>query len=122
MVSKEKQEALQKKLKLFNIHKIDVIEKFVRSQGHGGQNLNKTATCVYLKHVPSGIEVKCQETRSQALNRFLAWRRLAEHIEVIRLGSKSAHAKRIQKIKKQKKKRRKRAKSKSKFQILQNSK
>jgi protein subunit release factor B len=59
----------------------DVVEKFVRSGGRGGQNVNKTSTCVYLKHLPTGIEVKCQRERSQARNREAALCLLAEKVE-----------------------------------------
>jgi len=85
---------------------------FSRSSGPGGQNVNKTATCVYLKHLPTGIEVKCQQERSQALNRFLARRILAEKIETLIEGRKSEEMQRIAKIKRQKRKRSKRAKEK----------
>ncbi|MDH4161737.1 MAG: peptide chain release factor-like protein [Nitrospirota bacterium] len=61
----------------------DVVEKFVRSGGKGGQNVNKTSTCVYLKHLPTGIEVKCSTERSQARNRQIAYRQLAEKIEAV---------------------------------------
>ena len=63
---------LQNLMSLLSIQESDLIEKFVRSSGSGGQHLNKTASCVYLKHLPSGLEVKCQKERSQALNRFFA--------------------------------------------------
>ena len=70
IVSPEKETALQEKMELLEIKESDIYEKFVRSQGHGGQKVNKTSSCVYLKHFPSGIEVKCQQERSQAMNRF----------------------------------------------------
>jgi peptide chain release factor len=94
------------------IREEDITEKFVRSSGKGGQNLNKVATCVYLRHAPTNTEVKCQETRSQALNRFLARRSLAEKIEAMILGRKSARRQQIEKIRRQKRKRSKRAKEK----------
>ena len=84
----------------------------MRSSCPGGQKTNKTATCVYLKHLPTGIEVKCQKERSQALNRFLARRILVNKIEQMVLGKKSAEQQRIAKIRRQKRKRSKRAKEK----------
>ena len=90
----------------------DILEKLIRSGGHGGQNVNKVATCVYLKHLPSGVEVKCQQERSQALNRFLARRILADKIETAILGKQSEEEQRIAKIRRQKRKRSKRAKDK----------
>ncbi len=94
------------------IREEDLEERFVRSGGHGGQNVNKVATCVYLKHRPTGIEVKCQRERSQGLNRFLARRLLAEKIETLLRGKQSAEQQRIEKIRRQKRKRSKRAKEK----------
>jgi len=90
----------------------DVIEKFILSGGKGGQNVNKTSTCVYLKHIPTGVEVKCSQDRSQPLNRFLARRILADKIESMVLGKLSAEQQRIEKIRRQKRKRSKRAKEK----------
>lgn len=109
-VSREKEEALRKKMEELGIHENDIEEKFVRSSGRGGQKVNKTSTCVYLKHLPTGIEVKCQKERSQALNRFLARRILAGKIEKMILGKQSEEQQRIEKIRRQKRKRSKRAK------------
>jgi len=111
-VTKVKEDALRDKMQRLGINEADIEEKFIRSAGPGGQNVNKTSTCVYLKHRPSGIEVKCSEERSQALNRFLARRRLVNKIEYLALGRKSEERKRIEKIRRQKRKRSKRAKEK----------
>src|SRR3989304_9128523 len=80
-VSEEKNKWLREGRKAFGIHEEDFIEKFIRSSGKGGQKVNKTSTCVYLKHIPTGIEVKCMKDRSQSINRFLARRELLERIE-----------------------------------------
>ena len=111
-VTPEKEKALQEKMEKLGIKEADLQERFVRSRGRGGQKVNKTSTCVYLKHIPSGIEVKCQRERLQSLNRFFARRILARKIELILLGKKSEEKQRIAKIKRQKRKRSKRAKEK----------
>ena len=111
-ISKSKREALKAKMKRLGIYEKDLEEKFIRSRGKGGQNVNKVSTCVYLKHRPTGIEVKCQEERSQALNRFLARRRLVNKIETRILGKQSEERKRIEKIRRQKRRRSRRAKEK----------
>jgi protein subunit release factor B len=111
-VGPDKEEALAERLDRLGVREEDLVEKFVRSGGRGGQNVNKVATCVYLKHVPTGTEVKCQQERSQALNRYLARRILADKIEAAILGKASAEEQRIAKIRRQKRKRSKRAKEK----------
>ena len=90
----------------------DLREHFVRSSGPGGQRLQKVSTCVVLKHIPTGIEVKCQKERSQALNRFLARRILVEKLERKILKEKSEAERKKWKIRKQKRRRSRRAKEK----------
>jgi peptide chain release factor len=111
-VGSEKEKGLAEKMERLGIKESDLIERFVRSGGHGGQNVNKVSTCVYLKHIPSGVEVKCQQERSQALNRFLARRILTNKIEEMLLGRQSAERQRIERIKRQKRKRSRRAQEK----------
>ena len=82
-VSEEKNRWLREKMTALGIREEDLMEKFVRSSGKGGQHVNKTSTCVWLKHLPTGIEVKCMAERSQSLNRFLARRELLERIEAL---------------------------------------
>lgn len=111
-VSTDKEAALKTKMILLGIKDVDLEEKFIRSSGKGGQKVNKSSTCVYLKHKPTGIEVKCQKGRSQALNRFLARRILVNKIESLMLGKKAEEQSKIEKIRRQKRKRSKRAKEK----------
>lgn len=111
-VSSEKIARLEKRMKKIGLKESEIIEKFVKASGPGGQKVNKTSSCVYLKHKPTGIEIKCQQGRSQALNRFLARRNLVEKLEEKILKKKSEKQKKIAKIRKQKKKRSKRAKEK----------
>ena len=111
-VSPDKEQALADRMARLGIREGDLVEKFIRSGGHGGQNVNKVATCVYLKHLPTGTEVKCQQERSQALNRYLARRILTDKIEAAVLGKESEEQQRIAKIRRQKRKRSKRAKEK----------
>ena len=111
-VSPDKEQALAERMDALGIREADIVEKFIRSGGHGGQNVNKVATCVYLKHLPTGTEVKCQQERSQSLNRYLARRILTDKIEAAVLGKESAEEQRIAKIRRQKRKRSKRAKEK----------
>ena len=112
-VGRGKEEALKSKMDSLRIREADLKEKFIRSGKSGGQNVNKTSTCVYIKHKPTGLEVKCQKERSQALNRFLARRILVNKIESLILGRQSEEQKRIEKIRRQKRKRSRRAKEKT---------
>ncbi len=111
-VSSIKEKLLKEKMEALNIREEDIRESFVRSGGKGGQNVNKTSTCVYLKHVPTGIEVKCSKERSQALNRYHARVILTKKIEQLIKGRESEEIQRIEKIRRQKRKRSKRAKEK----------
>lgn len=111
-VSPEKEKAIREKLESLGVHEKDIEESFIRSGGRGGQNVNKVATCVYLKHIPTGTEVKCRKARTQGLNRYYARVMLYEKIERAVKGEESEEAKRIAKIRRQKRKRSKRAKEK----------
>ncbi|MEN6423424.1 MAG: peptide chain release factor-like protein [Smithella sp.] len=90
----------------------DLEESFVRSSGPGGQKVNKSSSCVYLVHVPTGLSVKCQRERSQTLNRFLARRLLLDKIEKLQKGFIAEEKEKLEKIRRQKRKRSKRAKEK----------
>ena len=111
-VSAGKEKALAEKMEALNIREEDIEESFIRSSGKGGQHVNKTSTCVYLKHLPTRIEVKCQQERSQSLNRYRARVLLAKKIEQLVKGRESEEIQRIEKIRRQKRKRSKRAKEK----------
>jgi protein subunit release factor B len=107
-VSEEKNRWLKERMEALGIHEKDIEEKFIRSSGRGGQKVNKTSTCVYLKHIPTGIEVKFMRERNQSLNRFLARRELIKRIEKLS-GRLTPDEIQINKIKRQKSKRKKRA-------------
>src|SRR5512146_1691923 len=108
--SSEKEDQLAHRMTRLGIREEEIEETFVRSGGHGGQNVNKTATCVMLLHRPTGIQVKCQSTRQQGLNRFLARRLLLDKIEARQKGIADTDRAQREKIRRQKRRRSRRAK------------
>ena len=106
--SPEKIDALNKRLVALEITPDTLIEKFILGSGKGGQKVNKTANCVYLKHIPTGIEIKCQESRSRELNRFLAKRSLCDALDKKLNNTLSKKDLKNAKLKKQKKRRKRR--------------
>lgn len=111
-ISPEKENTLIERMELLGVSESDIRETFVRSSGPGGQNVNKVSTCVHLLHLPTGLSVKCQKERSQALNRFLARRLLLDRIERMQKGVLQAEQTRREKIRRQKRRRSKRAQEK----------
>lgn len=109
-VTPQKEAELLRRMEACGMREADLDEHFVASGGPGGQKVNRTATCVQLRHTPSGAEVKMQQARSQALNRFYARRRLCELLEAAQLGKASPAALRQDKIRKQKARRKRRGK------------
>ena len=107
-VTERKSHELQRRMHNCNLLENDIEEKFVRSSGPGGQKTNKSSICVYLKHIPSGLAVKVQKSRSQSLNRYYARKQMCELLENKLLGKESPEAKKIEKIRKQKDRRRRR--------------
>src|ERR1051325_10407700 len=109
-VGPEKENQLAQRMAKMGVSERDLEESFVRSGGHGGQNVNKTSTCVMLLHRPTGLQVKCQATRQQGLNRFIARRLLLDKLEARQKGFVATERARIEKIRRQKRGRSRRAK------------
>ena len=110
-VTPEKEAELLRRMTACGVRETDLEERFITSGGPGGQKVNRSATCVYLRHIPSNLDVKMQRARSQALNRFYARRRICELMEQQTLGEKSPEALERDKVRKQKARRRRRTRS-----------
>ena len=90
VLTQKKEIHLKQRMSELGIKESDLVEKFVLGSGKGGQKINKTASCVYLKHIPTGIEVKCHKERTQKLNRFFARQELCDLIAKKVYGEKNS--------------------------------
>ena len=111
-ISPQKLKALENRMRKLALREEDMEEEFIRGSGSGGQKINKTSVVVQLTHRPTGIQIRCQQGRSQAMNRYYARVRLVEKLEQQILGEQSARQQKIQKIRRQKRRRSRRAKEK----------
>jgi len=111
-ISEDKIKKIKKLMQELGIKEKDLVEKFILGSGRGGQKIQKTSSCVYLKHIPSGIEIKCQKDRSRAVNRYLARNMLCEAYKAKILKEKSEKQKLIEKIRRQKKRKTRKQKQK----------
>lgn len=112
MITTAKWQLLHERMARLNILDEDILEKFIIGSGHGGQNLHKTESCVQLKHVPTGMMVKCQESRMREDNRYHARQLLCDKIEETVLHEKSKRQQVIEKIRRQKRRRSRKAQEK----------
>ena len=101
-VTEQKADQLAQRMEALGVQESDIVETFVRSGGNGGQNVNKTSTCVMLVHRPTGLQVKCQETRQQGMNRFLARKLLLDKLEERKQAKLAAQRDQIEKLRRQK--------------------
>lgn len=108
----DKWDELTARMEKCGLREEDILEKFILGSGKGGQKINKTASCVYLKHIPSGIEVKCQENRSRDINRLLARRNLCSKLEELLFKKKSEKQQLFEKVRRQKRRRSRKQKEK----------
>lgn len=97
-ITSDKLSALEQRMSALGISESNLLEKFVRGSGAGGQKINKTSNCVFLKHLPTGVCIKCQLDRSREMNRFLARRELCDQLEAIREGKAVAKTQAIEKM------------------------
>jgi len=111
-IRQSKVERLRRRMKKYGVEEKDLKEKFVASSKKGGTKSDKSSSGVYIKHLPSGTEVKSSSNRSQGVNRFLARRTLVDKIEEKVKGKKSSRQRKIEKIRKRKRKRAQRARRK----------
>ena len=112
MITQEKWEKLYERMAALQVREEDLTENFIRGSGSGGQKINKTSSCVQLRHVPSGVEIKCQSSRLQGSNRFFARRDLCDKLEERKLGAQSKRQQEQEKIRRQKRRRSRRAQNK----------
>lgn len=110
MISKEKWVKLIARMSQLHISDADLLEKFILGRGKGGQKLQKTASTVYLKHLPSGLEIKCQDSRSRDDNRYFARERMCEKLHSTVSDEKTKEQLRIEALRRQKKRRARRVK------------
>lgn len=104
-IETNKLESIEKQLKKMGVFSDDLLEKYILGQGSGGQKINKTSSCVYLKHIPSGIEIKCQQSRSREENRYLARKMLLDKLVEAKQKLKQAKLKEEAKVRRQTRKR-----------------
>jgi protein subunit release factor B len=113
VIGPDKQALLEERMTALGVVEADLVEKFILGSGSGGQKINKTSSCVYLKHEPTGLEIKCQANRSRELNRYQARRELCDKLDEIRLGKASARQQEMEKTRRQKRRRSRRSKQQS---------